>query len=273
MKAPIAASEPIQPTAKSSQDAGSWASVPALFRTGPFPLPEPWEGLFGALRMPGPDGLTVIGQLGQSLDGRIATPTGHSHYINGPAGIDHLHRIRALVDVVVVGAGTAVADDPQLTVRRVEGPQPARAVLDPNGRLPTAARLFASDGVRRLVLGTAIAPAPGVEAVALPPADGQIAPASVLAALAERGFKRILIEGGADTVSRFIAAKCLDRLHVVVAPMILGSGRTGISLPPIETCDEALRVPVHVHQLGDEVLYDCDLSAQRIPAGFANRSI
>ena len=104
MKAPIAASEPIQPTAKSSQDAGSWASVPALFRTGPFPLPEPWEGLFGALRMPGPDGLTVIGQLGQSLDGRIATPTGHSHYINGPAGIDHLHRIRALVDVVVVGA-------------------------------------------------------------------------------------------------------------------------------------------------------------------------
>ena len=82
-----------------------------------------------------------------------------------------------------------------------------------------------------------------------------------------------LIEGGADTVSRFIAAKCLDRLHVVVAPMILGSGRTGISLPPIETCDEALRVPVHVHQLGDEVLYDCDLSAQRIPAGFANRSI
>ena len=126
MKAPIAASEPIQPTAKSSQDAGSWASVPALFRTGPFPLPEPWEGLFGALRMPGPDGLTVIGQLGQSLDGRIATPTGHSHYINGPAGIDHLHRIRALVDVVVVGAGTAVADDPQLTVRRVEGPQPAQ---------------------------------------------------------------------------------------------------------------------------------------------------
>jgi riboflavin biosynthesis pyrimidine reductase len=140
--------------------------------------------------------------------------------------------------------------------------------------------MFASDGVRRLVLtaGDAKAPASGVEMVALQRTEGQIEPAAILAALSERGFKRILIEGGADTVSRFIAAKCLDRLHVVVAPMILGSGRTGISLPPIETCDEALRVPMHVHLLDDEVLYDCDFSAsnlgaQRIPrGGFANRS-
>ena len=216
----------------------------------------------------------VIGQLGQSLDGRIATPTGHSHYINGPAGIEHLHRIRSLVDVVLVGAGTAVADDPQLTVRRVEGPHPARAVLDPNRRLPATARMFASDGVRRLVLtaGDTASPAPGVEVIALQRTDGQIEPATVLAALSERGFKRILIEGGADTVSRFIAARCLDRLHVVVAPMILGSGRTGISLPPIQTCDEALRLPMRVHQLGDEVLYDCDLRGQRLPVGLANRS-
>jgi riboflavin-specific deaminase-like protein len=261
-------------TAKSSRDAGSWASVPTLFRAGNAPLPFPWEERLGALRRLSADGLMVIGQLGQSLDGRIATPTGHSHYINGPSGIEHLHRIRALVDVVVVGVGTAVADDPQLTVRRVEGPQPARAVLDPNGRLSPTARMFANDGVRRLVLtdGGAKPPAPGVEMIALQRTGGQIEPAAVLAALAERGFKRILIEGGAHTVSRFIAAKCLDRLHVVVAPMILGSGRTGISLPPIEKCDEAIRMPMHVHPLDGEVLYDCDLSAQRIPVGFANKS-
>lgn len=266
-------------TAKSRQDAGSpahsWASVPSLFRAGNEALPFPWEERFGPLRRLGPDGLMVVGQLGQSLDGRIATPTGHSHYINGPAGIEHLHRIRALVDVVLVGAGTAVADDPQLTVRRVEGPHPARAVLDPNGRLPATARMFADDGIRRLVLtaGDKTAPVAGVEMIALQRTNGQIEPATILAALAERGFKRILIEGGADTVSRFIAAKCLDRLHVVVAPMILGSGRTGISLPPIQTCDEALRVPMHVHPLGDEVLYDCDLSSQRMPSGgFANKS-
>jgi riboflavin biosynthesis pyrimidine reductase len=134
--------------------------------------------------------------------------------------------------------------------------------------------MFANDGVRRLVLteGDTKPPASGVEMVALQRTGGQLEPAAILAALAERGFKRILIEGGADTVSRFIAAKCLDRLHVVVAPMILGSGRTGISLPPIETCGEALRVPMHVHLLGDEVLYDCDLSSQRVPAGLANKS-
>jgi riboflavin-specific deaminase-like protein len=222
----------------------------------------------------GPDGLMIVGQLGQSLDGRIATPTGHSHYINGPAGIEHLHRIRALVDVVLVGAGTAVADDPQLTVRRVEGPQPARAVLDPGARVLPTARLFADDGVRRLLLTESSTPASaaGVETIIMRRTNGQIDPAAIVSALASRGFKRILVEGGADTVSRFIAARCLDRLHVVVAPMILGSGRTGISLPPIETCDQALRMPVRVHQLEDEVLYDCDLSGQRIPLGVANRS-
>ena len=85
------------------------------------------------------DDLVVVGQIGQSIDGRIATVTGHSKYINGPAGLAHLHRLRALVDAVLVGIGTAIADDPQLTVRRVAGPSPARIVLDPRGRLPSDA--------------------------------------------------------------------------------------------------------------------------------------
>src|SRR5207253_8868900 len=107
------------------------------------------------LRKGAADGLVAVGQLGQSLDGRVATETGHSHYINGPAGLNHLHRLRALVDAVVVGIGTALADDPQLTVRRVAGPQPARVVIDPRGRLPSGAKLLAQDGTRRLVLTAA----------------------------------------------------------------------------------------------------------------------
>ena len=77
----------------------------------------------------------VVAQLGQSLDGRIATVTGESRYINGSAALDHLHRLRAEVDAVVVGAGTIVADDPLLTVRRVAGKSPARVVIDPSGRI------------------------------------------------------------------------------------------------------------------------------------------
>src|SRR5262245_17145565 len=251
----------------------SWGTVPAAFRAGAV-LPAPWEELFGPLRQGAVDDLVVVGQVGQSLDGRIATVSGHSHYINGPDGLAHLHRLRSIVDAVVIGIGTVLADDPQLTVRRVSGPHPARVVIDPRGRLPATARLLA-DGAARLVVttqGTRQHLPPGVEGVALPADNGHIAPATLLACLAARGFHRIMIEGGAQTMSRFFAAGCLDRLHVVVAPLILGSGSPAFALAPVERCDQALRPPVRTHALGDEMLFDCDLSSGRVPVGVAKTS-
>ena len=88
----------------------------------------------------------VIGQLGQSLDGRIATESGASHFVTGPEDIARLHRLRALVDAVVVGASTVASDDPQLTVRKVEGENPLRVVLDPDARLDPGRRVF-TDGI------------------------------------------------------------------------------------------------------------------------------
>jgi riboflavin-specific deaminase-like protein len=251
--------------------------VPATFRSidGSRRLPQPWEDIFGPLRQGAVDDLVLVAQLGQSLDARIATPTGHSHYINGEAGLAHLHRLRALVDAVVIGVGTAIADDPQLTVRRVEGPNPARVVVDPSGRLPSTARVLAADGVRRLVITSAGAPArlpSGIEIVSLARENGALAPSAIVAALAGYGFRRILIEGGADTISRFLAARCLDRLHIVVAPIILGAGRSSLTLPPVARVDEAIRAPMRAHTLGGDVLLDCDLSAQRLPVGRAKRS-
>jgi riboflavin-specific deaminase-like protein len=189
--------------------------------------------------------------------------------------LDHLHRIRALVDGIVVGIGTALADDPQLTVRRVEGPNPARIVIDPRGRLPRTARLLAPD-VRRLVV-TAEDTRPdmpdGVELVRLAPGpDRHFAPAAILSALAARGLRRLLIEGGARTVSDFLSAGCLDRLHVVVAPIILGSGRSSLALAEIERADQAMRPTAIAYPIGEEVLFDCDLSPQRVAVGTANRS-
>lgn len=262
-----------------SSSCSSWALVPTTFRRPdgslPQPLPQPWEDIFGPLRQGAIDDLVLVGQCGQSIDARIATPTGHSHYINGQAGLAHLHRLRALVDAVVIGVGTAIADDPQLTVRRVEGPSPARVIIDPHGRLPSTARVLAADGIRRLVIAKAGTPAKlpaGVEIVPLPPDQGRLAPAAIIAALADRGFRRILIEGGADTVSRFLAARCLDRLHILVAPIILGSGQSSLTLPPIERVDEAIRAPMRAHILEEDVLLDCDLSAQRLPIGRAKMS-
>jgi diaminohydroxyphosphoribosylaminopyrimidine deaminase / 5-amino-6-(5-phosphoribosylamino)uracil reductase len=253
----------------------TWADVPRMLRGSENSLPPPWEEIFGPLRQGLPGDPIVVAQFGQSIDGRIATASGHSHYINGADGLAHLHRLRAIVDAVVIGVGTALADDPQLTVRRVAGPSPARVVIDPNGRLPPAARVLADDGVRRLVVVRDRAVtnlSPGVEMLGLPATRGTIPPAAILAALAERGFRRILIEGGADTVSRFLAAGCLDRLHVVIAPIIVGDGRPSVRLPAIERIDQALRMPMRAHLLGEEILLDCDLSGHRIGSGSANMS-
>ena len=217
----------------------------------------------------------VVGQIGQSLDGRIATLSGHSHDISGSAGLDHLHRLRSVVDAVVVGAGTVRADDPQLTVRRVSGPNPARVAIDPRATLDTSARIFAADGARRIMITLEQAPpstSNGVERITLPRTGTLLDPAAILDALSSRGLRRVLIEGGAQTISHFLAAGCLDRLHVMVAPLILGSGLPSLALPPVARVTDALRVPIHTHLVRDEVLFDCDLSAQRVPGGVAKKS-
>lgn len=203
----------------------------------------------------------VIAQLGQSLDGRIATLTGESRYINGGAALDHLHRLRSLVDAVVVGVGTVIADDPQLTVRRVPGRSPARIMLDPNGRAPRHARFLADDGVERIVLHACPAPAlDGIEAIHIPATNGIIPPRAVIEMLFARGLRRILIEGGARTISSFLDADCIDRLHVLVAPMIIGSGKAGLDLAPIAKLGQAIKPSTRVHVLDDgNVLFDCDL--------------
>ena len=230
---------------------------------------------FGPLRVGNIDDLVVVGQIGQSIDGRVATTTGRSHYINCPAGIAHLHRLRALVDVVIIGVGTACADDPQLTVRRVCGPNPIRVVLDPHGRLSPNARLLSGDAKTILVTadGTDCKFA-GVEIPSLPATDGNIAPSVILAGLAKLGLRRMLVEGGANTVSRFLQARCLDRLHVVIAPLILGAGRPSFAFGAIDRLERGdATASAHTSARTSDMLLDCDLSAQRVPVWRAQKSM
>lgn len=206
----------------------------------------------------------VVAQLGQSLDGRIATPTGESRWINRSAALDHLHRLRANVDAVVVGVGTVVEDDPELTVRRVTGAHPARVIIDPRGRAPANARCLAENGVRRLIVTGAGAALPAyagkAEVITVPNAGSHLDPHEIIAALARAGLHKILIEGGATTVSHFLNCGAVDRLHVLVAPVIIGSGVQGLNLTPISRLSDALRPATHVHLLDDgDVLFDCDL--------------
>ncbi|MBL4687446.1 MAG: RibD family protein [Nannocystaceae bacterium] len=206
----------------------------------------------------------VVGHLAQSLDGRVATNSGISQFISGEADLVHTHRLRALFDAVIVGAGTAELDDPQLTTRRVEGSNPTRVVLDGRGRLRPDRRVFNDGNAPTLLVRGRGAPpfaaGPLTEVVEVDVDDGWMALPAVIAALAERGLRRLFIEGGGVTVSRFIRAKAMDRLHITVAPVLFGSGRPAIVLPEIESLQDAIQLKCRHIPMGPDMLFDCPLS-------------
>ncbi len=213
---------------------------------------------------PGDQAQVVVGQLGQSLDGQIATATGESKYINGTSGLAHLHVLRAWSDAVIVGVGTVIADNPRLTVRLVPGEHPMRLVLDPKGRIPTNAQLLSDPAIRTVVM-TAV----GVQVDDLPEhvevvpfmttAQGQLCPTAVLQWLSDQGYQRILVEGGPMTLAGFMAANCIDHLHLLTSAMLLGTGKPGIQQPAPHRLSEARQFSATAHTLGDDLLLACNL--------------
>ena len=205
----------------------------------------------------------VVGHLGQSLDGRIATANGASQWVTGVEDIVHNHRMRALFDAVVVGAGTIRHDDPKLTVRAVAGDHPVRVVLDPKRRLSGDFGVFTDGAAPTLLLCDATLASPGerlgaAEVVGVPlDSDGCLCPRAVLECLSARGLRRVFVEGGGVTISRFLGARCLDRLQITIAPLILGSGRPGIVLPEIDQVGAGLRPQMRRFELGADVLFEC----------------
>lgn len=204
----------------------------------------------------------VLGHLGQSLDGRIACESGHSAALNDSPNLDHLHRLRALADAVVVGAGTARADDPRLTTRRVAGTSPVRVVLAGRRPLDPELGLFTDGAAPTLVVATADGPPVPADIPSLTVAagaDGTPAPGAVVAALRRRGLRRIFIEGGGRTVSAFFQADVLDRLQICVAPLLIGAGVPAVSLPPVSALSDAVRLDGRWLPMGRDMLFDCAL--------------
>jgi len=213
-------------------------------------------------------GPVTVAQIGQSLDGRIATTTGDARDVSGPDGLAHLHRMRALADGVVIGVRTALHDAPRLTVRMCDGRNPARIVIDPRGRLPDDAPVLADDGARRIVVQSVDRSRPeGVEVLRLATENGQVDPASIAAALRRAGLSTLLIEGGGITIARFLEAGLLTRLQVAIAPLLIGGGPQGLTMPtPSDRLADAIRPDTRVFSLGSDVVFDCGLTSDAAAA-------
>ncbi|HEY4212651.1 MAG TPA: RibD family protein [Steroidobacteraceae bacterium] len=212
-----------------------------------------------------PDQAITIGHLGQSLDGFIATLSGDSCYVTGSENILHLHRLRALCDAVVVGAMTVEADNPQLTTRLVQGRNPLRVVLDPQCRLPSSLRIFTDGAAATLrvcargAAGVVQARNRGEDVLEVSADGGHLDLEEVLEQLHARGCWRVFVEGGGVTVSAFLEAGLLDRLHVAVAPLLIGNGRPAIRLAARQRLKDCMSVQPRIYRTGQDILYDCDL--------------
>jgi diaminohydroxyphosphoribosylaminopyrimidine deaminase/5-amino-6-(5-phosphoribosylamino)uracil reductase len=177
-------------------------------------------------------------KLALSLDGRIATRTGASKWVTGPEARARVHVLRAHHDAIAVGIGTALADDPRLTVRDAPGKSPLRVVFDTKLRLPASARLVTTASeVPTWVICSEDAPTSsedaltvrGVEVLRAPSStEGRIDPVAALKLLASRGVVTLLVEGGAELAGSMLAGRLADELHAFIAPLLLGPrGRPG----------------------------------------------
>lgn len=226
-------------------------------------MSDAFVSLYWPLCQPGGDRSHVIGHLGQSIDGYIATASGDSDFVNGPENIQHLHRLRALSDAVIVGAGTIAADDPQLTTRLVAGPNPVRVILDPQRRLPSTAGVFSDDAAATVLVVSESAGGSSrhgrADVVFVESNDGAFDLSQLIEALADRGLRKLFVEGGGTTVSRFFDANLLDRLHIAIAPVLTGRGTPGLRFAANEAMADCPRPAHRVFTMGQDILIDCDL--------------
>jgi 5-amino-6-(5-phosphoribosylamino)uracil reductase/diaminohydroxyphosphoribosylaminopyrimidine deaminase/5-amino-6-(5-phosphoribosylamino)uracil reductase len=212
-----------------------------------------------------PDRPSITIKIAQTLDGRIATRTGQSQWITCEPSRALAHELRATHDAVLVGIGTVLFDNPRLTVRLVEGPDPLRVVVDTTLRIPLTSHLLTDAPERTICAAAGDAPIERVRAIELVGArvlfgrrgDAGLDLVDLLRRLRDDGIRSLMVEGGSGITTSLLRSRLVDRLVVCIAPKVLGSGLDAVGDLGIRDLAQALTFrETTVRQLGPDIVFD-----------------
>ena len=200
-----------------------------------------------------------IGQIGQSLDGKIALNNGSSHYINEKESITYLHCLRSISDGVLVGVNTIIKDNPLLTTRKIKGPNPIRLIIDPTLKLTNKYKIF-KDNNKNIIFTNSSKEKKFINTTIVKFPKKNFTQ-NIYDYLEKTSLQTILIEGGPTTLSHFIELKLLNYMQFIISPTIIGSGIDSVRLKPISNLKNALRAKNTICKLGKEIIVTLDFNS------------
>ena len=202
----------------------------------------------------------LIAHLAQTLDGFIATNSGESKYISSNDNLTHIHMIRAISDIIIVGYKTVELDNPMLTTRLVTGKSPMRIIIDKNNKLSNKYNVFKNpdDNGYKIISDKTHTKKENV--FQLPLDKNKFNLNDIYDLIKKLRKKIVFIEGGGATVSEFYNNNKLDRLHICISPSILGKGRSSLMIEKKMSLNEILEHEVRYFQTGTDILCDIELS-------------
>jgi diaminohydroxyphosphoribosylaminopyrimidine deaminase/5-amino-6-(5-phosphoribosylamino)uracil reductase len=211
----------------------------------------------------------------QTIDGRIATASGHSQWISSLPSRRFAHRLRSIHDAVLVGVGTVMADNPELTVRLARGRNPVRIIVDSHLRIPLHANVLKHQGTAKTIIATTrganlekrtILMDMGVDVMLIDEdSRHRIDMNSLLTELGKKEISSVLVEGGAAVITTILRQELADRAVIIIAPKIVGKGIEAVGDMGIERIDNALALSVkRIIRKGDDLIIDALVKRQKL---------
>ena len=201
----------------------------------------------------------IFGHLAQTLDGYIATESGESRYISSIDNLEHLHMLRAISDVVLVGSNTVKFDNPKLTTRLVKGPNPMRVVIDKNDTIKNSCNLLKNKDRKGFKIVSDKLKPNDENIFLLPLKKDEFRITDIISLLKSLGNKIIFIEGGGNIISHFYRKKFLHRLHLCISPILIGRGINSFIIDKDVKINEAKIKKISYIKMGKDILCNIKL--------------